>query len=168
MNSLKKLTLWTLLFFFFAANTYAQPVRLDDSASPRATVEARTVTTETGMPLATSSSAQFVISDFGLVQYRLSTAAYKGMSAKIYYVIPLVVEGLKSPQALTVTWKGNGLFADGEGHAGDRKLVWSGTIADDWMEEGFNLSMQVELEQLKLPEGKGFGFESYFEIETSP
>jgi hypothetical protein len=165
---IKKAFTITLLAGLLNTAANAQTERLDDSASPLSTVEARSITSESGMPLSESPGAQLAISDFGLVKYRLATAAYKGQSAKIYYVIPTVIEGLQSAHALTVTWKGNGLFADGEGHAGDRQLVWSGTVTEDWMEEEFNLRQQVELEQLRLPAGKGFGFESYFEIETLP
>ncbi|WP_298608965.1 hypothetical protein [uncultured Thiothrix sp.] len=148
-------------------SAYAETARLDDSASARSIVEARSVTNETGMSLADSHSPQFMFLKFGLVQYRLATAAYKGKKAKIYYVIPMGIEGLQNPKALTVTWKGNSLFTDGEGHAGERKLVWSGTVTEDWMQDELDLEMQVELAQLRLREGQGFGFESYFEIETN-
>ena len=155
-----------LTAYLFSSTVFAETARLDDSASARSVVEARSVTSETGMPLADSTSPEYVRSNFGWVQYRLATAAYKGKMAKIYYVIPLVIEGLQQSSALTVTWKTKGQFAEGEGHAGDRKLVWSGTVTEDWMETEFDLQMQAELAQLRLPEGKGFGFESYFEIET--
>lgn len=165
---MKFLSQLPLLLCLFASIASAQPERLDDSASIPSRVEARSVTTETGMPLAESVGAKFVISDFGLIKYRLATAIYKNKNAKIYYVIPSIIDGLRDPKALTVTWKSNGLFADGEGHAGDRKLVWAGIVTEDWIEEAFNLRMQVELAQLRLSQGQGFGFESYFEIETLP
>ncbi|TXH71364.1 MAG: hypothetical protein E6Q83_03965 [Thiothrix sp.] len=145
----------------------AETTRLDDSASVRSVVEASSVSDEQGVPLADSYDARFMVLKFGSVQYRLATAAYKGQTAKIYYVIPAVIEGLQNPNALTVNWKGNSLFAEGEGHAGDRKLVWSGTVTEDWMQDEVELEMQVELAQLRLREGQRFGFESYFEIETN-
>lgn len=165
MNIIKKLPLLACLC---ASMVSAQFERLDDSASAQSNVEARTVSSETGMPLSESPSAKFAISDFGLVRYRLATAAYKGKAAKIYYVIPAAIDSLRDPKALVVTWKGNGQFADGEGHAGERKLVWSGSVTSDWMEEAFNLQMQVELAQLRLLQGQAFSFESYFEIEPLP
>lgn len=158
---------WALAICLLHSTVFAETARLDDSASARSVVEAKSVTNETGMPLANSSSAEYVHSKFGWVQYRLATVAYKGKRANIYYVIPSVIEGLQNPTALTVSWKSNGELADGEGHAGDRKLVWSGTVTEDWMQVELDLQMQVELAQLRLPEGKGFGFESYFEIETN-
>lgn len=156
-----------LVACLLGSSVSAETARLDDSSSARSVVEARTVTSETGASLADSQSPQFVQSNFGWVQYRLATAAYKGKSANIYYVIPLVIDGLQSAHALTVTWKSKGAFSQGEGHAGDRQLVWSGTVTEDWMETEFDLRMQVELAQLRLAEGKSFGFESYFEIETN-
>lgn len=165
MNNKAYYLVWAACLF--SSTTFAETARLDDSASARSVVEARSVTSETGRPLVDSASPEYVRANFGWVQYRLATAAYKGKAANIYYVIPLVINGLKSPHALTVTWKTNGQFNEGEGHAGDRKLVWSGTVTDDWMETEFDLQMQAELAQLRLPEGKVFGFESYFEIETN-
>lgn len=165
MNNKAYYLVWAACLF--SSTTFAETARLDDSASARSVVEARSVTSETGRPLVDSASPEYVRANFGWVQYRLATAAYKGKAANIYYVIPLVINGLKSPHALTVNWKTNGQFNEGEGHAGDRKLVWSGTVTDDWMETEFDLQMQAELAQLRLPEGKVFGFESYFEIETN-
>lgn len=165
MNNKAYYLVWAVCLF--SSTTFAETARLDDSTSARSVVEARSVTSETGRPLVDSASPEYVRANFGWVQYRLATAAYKGKAANIYYVIPLVINGLKSPHALTVTWKTNGQFNEGEGHAGDRKLVWSGTVTDDWMETEFDLQMQAELAQLRLPEGKVFGFESYFEIETN-
>ncbi|TXH75924.1 MAG: hypothetical protein E6Q85_04230 [Thiothrix sp.] len=167
MKNKKKLYIWILIGLANTTSAYAHTARLDDSASARSTVEARTVTSETGMPLAESPSAEFVYSNFGWVQYRLTTSAYKGKSAKIYYVIPNSIEGLQRPHALLVSWKTNGQFMDGEGHAGDRILVWSGTVTDDWMQTDFDLKMQLELDQVRLAEGKSFEFESYFEIEIN-
>ncbi|HPY40302.1 MAG TPA: hypothetical protein PLM98_07280, partial [Thiolinea sp.] len=123
----------TLLTYLLSSAVFAGTARLDDSASARSVVEARSVTSETGMPLADSTSPEYMRSNFGWVQYRLATAAYKGKAAKIYYVIPPLINGLQNPKALSVTWKTNGQFKDGEGHAGDRKLVWSGTVTEDWM-----------------------------------
>lgn len=165
MKLLKVLMLWVGVGFS-AITMAAGSERLDDSASVRSVVEARTVTDETGLPFAEVSEAKWMVSDFGLVQYRLATAAYKGKTAKIYYVIPVVINGLNNPQALRVTWQGSGAFVDGEGQAGDRKLVWTGLVSEDWMDVEFRLRMQVELIHLRLAEGQSFGFESYFEIET--
>lgn len=167
MKTTKSFVGLSLAFLLLSGAASAQIYRLDDSSSAQRRVEAHYVTNEFGAPLAETNSADFMFLKFGLVQYRLATSAYKGQQAKIYYVIPLFIEGLQNPQALTVTWKGNRLLADGAGHAGERQLVWSGTVTEDWMQDEIDLEMQVELAQLRLREGQGFGFESYFEIETN-
>lgn len=145
-----------------------QAERLDDSASPRQQVEAPVVLADTGGLLADSIGATQAILKFGRVDYRLATAAYVGQEARIYYVIPAAINGLRTPAALTVEWRGTGRFASGSAHAGERVLVWSGRIEEAWLNEGLELTMRVNLRELELPEGADFGFESYFDIEVLP
>ena len=140
--------------------------RLDDSASPSAQVRAQ----DDNSPVTTpgASVAPFVRIDFGRVHYRLATARYVGRQARIYYVLPMAVPGLRSPAGLQVSWRTNGLFAAGSGRPGDRVPVWSGQVRDAWLNEALDLTWQVDVREVRLSRGMPLGFEAYFEIETLP
>lgn len=161
-----KRLVWLLLWL--ALPCHAQVERLDDSASPRNQVEAPQVLSDTGGLLMDSIGATQAVLRFGRVDYRLATAPYMGRDARIYYVIPADVAGLRSAAGLRVEWRGEGQFASGAAHPGDHVLVWTGRVEDEWMNEALNLTMQVDLQELELQEGADFGFESYFEIEVLP
>ena len=139
----------------------AQGTRLDDSTSPRSQVSA-------DFRQAQMLDNQTISLPFGRVEYRLSTAAYVGKQARIYYVIPLAVAGLRSPMGMQVQWRSSGLFQAGAGRPGDRVLVWSGVVRAPWMTESFDLQLRIEQRQLQIGQGGNLRFESYFEIETQP
>jgi hypothetical protein len=148
----------------------ARTERLDDSASPRAVVTAPPMLSEFGQPLNVAPRGpepQYGIVKFGRIDYKLATAKYIGKAARIYFVIPVAIPGLRSPMGLRVDWLGNGTFASGSARPGERTLVWTGTVREAFINEGLNMTMQVELRQL-LRASSGLAFESYFEIEVSP
>ncbi len=163
-----QVVLTTIFFLLSTLPAQALPERLDDSASPRGMVQAPRVLSNTGGLLEDSLDATHAILEFGRVEYRLNTAAFIGQQARIYYVIPADVTGLLSPSGLDVSWYGNGLFANGSGHPGDRVLVWSGSVESGMLSESLNLTMRLALQELRLPDGANFGLESFFEIETLP
>lgn len=151
-----------------ATPAQARTERLDDTTSPRSQVQAPLVTDERGRPLADSPDARFAVIRFGRVDYRLATSRFAGQQARIYYVVPASIPDLVQPTGMQVQWRGNGVFADGVARAGERRLVWTGTVREPWMNEGLDLTLQLDLRAVRLPPGGRFGFESYFEIEVSP
>jgi len=142
--------------------------RLDDTASPRSRVTPRVVLSDEGKPLITSRKPTRAMVQVGRVDYRLNTARYAGRSARIYFVVPAQINGLRSPAGLRVEWRGGSAFAAGSGHPGERQLVWSGVVPGPWITESLDLSFEVELAQLQLQADGQFGFEPYFEIEIAP
>ncbi|MBB6576051.1 hypothetical protein HNP33_000099 [Comamonas odontotermitis] len=144
----------------WVATAHAQIARLDDSASPRAQVQA-------DFRQAQMIDAQTLLLPFGRVEYRLATAPYVGRRARIYYVIPLAVAGLRSPSGLQVQWRG-ALFQSGMGRPGDRVLVWNGEVRAPWITDTFDLQLRIDPRQLQLGRGGSLSFESYFEIEIQP
>ena len=142
--------------------------RLDDSTSPRSRVAAQVVLSNEGRPLADTFDATSATVRFGRVDYRLATSRFVGKAARIYYVVPSFIQGLRSPAGLRVEWKGYGQLASGSARPGERQLVWSGTIRDPWMVASLDLGYQVELRELQLSRDGNLAFETYFEIETSP
>ena len=145
----------------WAAHAGAVVARLDDSTSPRAQVGVDSRNAQ-------SVDGNTVLLPFGRVEYRLATAPYVGRRARIFYVIPPAIVGLRSPAGLQVQWRGNGAFASGAGRAGDRVQVWNGTVQAPWMTETFDLTLRIDPRELRLPSGGSLRFESTFEIETLP
>ncbi|MDN6884123.1 hypothetical protein QMO14_11000 [Variovorax sp. CAN2819] len=135
--------------------------RLDDSASPRAQVRS-------DFGNAQGMDGNMLVLPLGRVEYRLATASHVGRRARIFYVIPAMVAGLRSPAGMQVQWRGNGVFASGSGRPGDRVQVWNGVIQSPWMNETFELTLRVDPRELRMPSGSALSFESFFEIETLP
>lgn len=163
-----RLAALSLCVALLSLSSHAATARLDDSASPRSQVQPQLVLSDQGRPLADSFNARTATVKFGRVDYKLATAPFLGKQARIYYVVPAVIGGLRSPTGLRVDWRGNGLFANGSAYSGERRLVWSGVVREPWMSEGLDLTMQLDLREFQLPRNGQLGFESYFEIETSP
>jgi len=145
-----------------ASQAGAVVARLDDSTSPRAQVntDSRNAQTQDGVT---------IVLPFGRVEYRLATAPYLGHRARIFYVIPPAIAGLRSPAGLQVQWRSaGGVFASGMGRPGDRVQVWNGVIQAPWMNETFELTLRIDPREVRLPTGASLSFESTFEIETLP
>lgn len=158
----------TLSLILLPMMSYAEVVRLDDSASPRYQVESLQVLTETGEPFEQAINPLFVQLHFGTIEYTLATSEWVGKRGNLYYVVPATVKGLLNPNALTLTWKGNGVIQDGSAHAGDRYLVWTGTLQQAWFSTSLQLVIQIRLSDLRLNPGENFGLEPYFELEVLP
>lgn len=139
----------------------ADVARLDDSASPRAQVRS-------DFARAKVIGERLLEVPLGLIEYRLATGPHVGRRARIFYVIPAMVPGLRSPVGMQVQWRGHGIFAGGSGRPGDRVQVWNGVVRAPWMSEIFELTVLVDPSELRLPKGSALSFESYFEIETLP
>ena len=135
--------------------------RVDDSLSPIGSVDPVMVTPN--VSTFDERDATHVEVQFGWVEYRLNTAKYVGKSARIYYVVPAAVTNLRSPQGLRVDWRGRRGFANGTARAGERVLVWSGTVSTARIEDALDLRMSLTLAEVQGP----IRFESYFEIEVN-
>jgi hypothetical protein len=150
-----------LAALFFTTFAHAAAERLDDSMSPRSSVEP-TVTTTNGSVFDGAAPTEAAL-QFGWVEYRLNTAKYLGKNARIYYVVPAAIGNLRSPSGLRVEWRGRNTFKSGSARAGERILVWSGVVVTPRMEDAFDLKMGLVLSEMQGP----IRFESYFEIEVN-
>ena len=95
-------------------------------------------------------------------------APYIGKQARIYYVVPAHIKGLRSPVGMQAEWRSYGAFASGVARPGERQLVWTGLVREAWMAPSLELTVNVDLRELQLPRNGQFEFESYFEIEAFP
>ena len=140
-----------------------QVFTLDDSASPRSRVDARLEDS----PLQ-QRSGPIVHVRFGRIDYRLATAAYMGRRARIFYVLPPVINGLLSPAGFAVQWQGGHLFANGTARPGERRQVWTGVVREALMGDTLDLSLALDARQLRPVPDANLSFESTFEIELLP
>lgn len=144
----------------------AQVHRLDDSTSPRSRVQARPdEDADAGLGAAASP---FITVRFDGIEYRLATAPFVGRRARIFYVVPPFIPGLRSPAGMRVEWRTGGLFAPGMARPGERRMVWSGTVPGPWMSERFDLRVQFDRRELRPVPGGALDYESYFEMEVLP
>ncbi len=164
----KRFSLFFAACFLLVSRPAFAAERLDDSASPRSRVQSQTVMSDEGRPLADSLNPTRANVNFGRISYKLATAPYVGKQARIYFAIPGLIQGLRSPAGLRVQWRGSQQFASGTARPGERQLVWTGRVTTPWITEDIELSYEVDLRELALPRDGSFGFESYFEIEVFP
>ncbi len=143
----------------------AQVHRLDDSASPRSRVQARP---DPDIDADAGAASPHLTVRFDSVEYRLATAPFVGRRARIYYVVPPFIPGLRSPAGMRVEWRTGGLFAPGTAGPGDRRVVWSGNVPSPWMSERFDLRVRLDRRELRPVPGGALDFESYFELEVLP
>ncbi|MET3178527.1 UNVERIFIED_ORG: hypothetical protein ABIC43_001681 [Variovorax guangxiensis] len=143
------------------APAWANIARLDDSTSPRAHVRS-------DFSNAQAMDGHVVVLPLGRIEYRLAMTPHVGRRARIFYVIPANVAGLRSPAGMQVQWRGSGAFASGSGRPGDRVQVWNGVVQAPWMNETFDLTLRIDPRELRMPAGSALSFESFFEIETLP
>lgn len=164
-------TVLGVAFALLAFSSLARAERLDDSASPRSQVTSPPMVSEQGYPLdrlQPGPQPLVGVVKFGRVDYKLATGKFVGKTARIYYVIPAVISGLRSPAGLQVEWRGNGVFDNGSARPGERKLVWSGLVREAFISEGLDLTMKIDLRELQTRAGQGLAFESFFDIELLP
>lgn len=152
-----------------ALSAAALTLRLDDSASPRNRVTSSPMMSEQGLPLdqnALAPLATIGVVKFSRIEYKLATAKFLGKQARIYYVVPPLISGLRTPSGLRVDWRGGNVFANGSAQPGERFLVWTGVVRNSYMIDGLDLTMRLDLRELQTRNGTGLSFESYFEIEV--
>ncbi|MDA7417657.1 hypothetical protein PGB34_14940 [Xenophilus arseniciresistens] len=143
------------------APAWAQVARLDDSTSPRAHVS---VDLQQARPV----DAHTLALPLGRIDYRLATTPHVGRRARIFYVVPPAIAGLRAPAGLQVQWRSLGVFASGAARPGDRVPVWQGIVRTGWMNESFDLQLRIDPRALQMGPGAALSFEAYFEIETMP
>jgi hypothetical protein len=166
MNRTVVFSLWCALV---CLPTFAATERLNDSSSPRNRVTSSLMMSEQGLPLdqnALAPSAKVGIVKFSRIEYKLATAKFIGKQARIYYVVPPLISGLRTPSGLRVDWRGGNVFANGSAQPGERFLVWTGVVRNTYMIDGLDLTMRIDLRELQTRNGAGLAFESYFEIEV--
>lgn len=141
----------------------AQTFQLDDSTSPRSRVPARFAVDETGQPLSRSLEPDHAILRFGTVPYRLDLRAHQGRTARLYFVRP---PEAGPPTGTRLNWASDNGNLRGSLLSGERALIWSGKVTQDWM----TLSLQLDLD-LDLHQWPGMGRAqsanqiTYFELE---
>lgn len=149
---------------FAAGGAFAAPVRLDDSASPKARIDVAPRWLAEYESPGNRDWLHAMVAEAANVEVRLDTRAYAGRRGRIYLAIPAQVPGLLSPTALRVTWLSRGVFASGEAVPGSRTLVYDGAIAAPYTV--VRLDFRFELDSRYV--GPGLRVDPYFEIDPEP
>jgi hypothetical protein len=148
-----------------AASAIASPpVRLDDSASPKARVELAPRWLGEHEAGANRDWLHAMVAEAVNVEIRLDTRAHVGRRGRIYLVVPDPVPGLASPTGLRVNWLSRGLLASGSAVPGSRTLVYDGAV--DSPVTVVRLDFRFELDARYV--GPGLRIDPQFEIEIVP
>jgi len=150
---------WVLLLA--AGSAAAAPVRLDDTASPRQRVEATVRWEHDSIGELDEEKIYSLIAEVRGMEFRLNTAAYVGQEAQIFLTVPRFIRGLRTPDAMRVTWTTGGRLVAGSLRPGDRALVFQGKISTPLITELFDFRIHIDGRQLD----RGLEFEPIFEIE---
>ena len=142
----------------------AAPVRLDDSASPRARLDVKPRWAHPEETGADPERVNALVAQVPGLEVRLATAAYVGKTARIWMVVPDFVPGLRSPNGLRVEWRTRGTLLGGSALPGTRTIVYDGPIRQAFVTDFLDLTLHLDARFLD----RGVRFEPHFEIDVAP
>ena len=82
------------------------------------------------------------------VEIRLNTSRYTGKRARIFIGLPVAIRGMGDSSALRMSWKTNGVFANGSITAGNRSKLFEGKITQQVMSDIFDIIFQIDARQV--------------------
>lgn len=142
----------------------AAPVRLDDSASPRARVDAQPRWLHTGEGLVNPELINAMVAEVPNLEVRLNTARFIGKHARVYLVFPEFVPGIRSRAGIRAEWRTRGALLPGSASPGDRALVYDGPITKPFLGDFLDLTLFLDARYLD----RNARFEPLFELEAAP
>lgn len=151
-------------FAMAALAAAAAPIRLDDSASPKARIEAAPRWLGEQEAAGNRDWLHAQVAEATNVEVRLDTRAFVGRKGRIYLVVPDPVPGLLSPTGLRVSWLSRGGFSSGAAVPGSRTVVYDGGITSPVTVARLDFRFELDARYV----GRGLRIEPYFEIELAP
>lgn len=82
------------------------------------------------------------------VEIRLNTSRYLGKYARIFIGLPVTIRGMVDSSALRMSWKTNGIFADGSITAGNRSKLFEGKVTQNVLSDVFDILFQIDARQV--------------------
>ncbi len=159
---MKTLALGLAAVALAATTALGAPVRLDDSASPRARVDVtpRWVNADEA---AGPEQLNAMVADVANLEVRLNTSKFVGRSARVFLVLPEFVPGLRSPSGMRAEWRSRGVFRPGSALPGARTLVYDGPITQPYLADILDITLFLDARHLE----RGLRIEPYFELELA-
>ncbi len=137
--------------------------RLNDQPSPRQVVEATAHWLgEQNTSRLTDEQFNTMVAEARGVEIRLVTARFVGQPARIFLRLPAQIRGLRSPNAIRLEWKTQGIFAAGSVVAGNRAQIFEGPIPGPLMTDIFDFTMYIDSRDLVVP----LSFDPIYEIDV--
>jgi hypothetical protein len=142
----------------------ALAVRLDDSLSPRSRVDVQALWTNDITPHRVLSRTEMhaLTARIPGHEVRLNTGAYVGRTVQIFLVLPIQIQGLKSPAGMRLEWQTRGVFSAGATRPGSRTLIYQGPVNAAVMSEVFDFTIQMDGQ---FVDGR-LQFDPQFELEV--
>ncbi len=155
------LTLFALLVA--VPTVWSATERLNDQPSPRQVVEATAHWLgEQNTDKLTDEEFNTMVAEARGVEIRLVTARFVGQPARIFLRLPARIRGLRSPNAIRLEWKPQGIFAAGSVVAGNRAQIFEGPIPGPLMTDIFDFTMYIDSRDLVVP----LSFDPIYEIDV--
>ncbi len=137
--------------------------RLNDQPSPRQVVEATAHWLgEQNTDKLTDEEFNTMVAEARGVEIRLVTARFVGQQGRIFLRLPTRIRGLRSPNAIRLEWKTQGIFDNGSVVAGNRAQIFEGTIPGPLMTDIFDYTMYIDSRDLVVP----LSFDPIYEIDV--
>ncbi len=138
--------------------------RLNDQPSPRQVVQATAHWLgEQNTDKLTDEEFNTMVAEARGVQIRLVTARFIGQQARIFLRMPVRIRGLRSPNAIRLDWKTQGIFDNGSVVAGNRAQIFEGPIPGPLMTDIFDFTMYIDSRDLVVP----LSFDPIYEIDVN-
>jgi hypothetical protein len=142
----------------------AATIRLDDSASPKRRLDLKPRWVHEQGEIGSPDRLNAMVANVPAVEIRLNTAAHVGKRGRIYLVMPAVVPGLMSPNAMRLEWRTRGVFQEGSALPGERRLLYDGPISQPSMNDHFDFNVFFDARQ----QAGALRFDPSFELEVLP
>ncbi|MBL0143380.1 MAG: hypothetical protein IPP91_15035 [Betaproteobacteria bacterium] len=153
-----------VLFMLLAGTALGAPVRLDDSASPKARVEVKPRWQFEQGDLDNPERLNAMVAEVAGLEVRLNTSRFVSRTGRIYLVVPVSVPGLRGATGMRIEWRARGPLMAGSALPGTRSLVYDGVIAQPMIADVLDLKVYLDARYVD----RGLRFEPYFEIELAP
>lgn len=135
--------------------------KLDDAPSPKRRHDAEPRWLHNDAHIGSPERLNAMVANVPAVEVRLNTAAHVGKRGRIYLVMPQVVQGLASPNALRLEWRARGTFQSGTALPGEKALLYDGPVTAPVTGDILDFHVHIDARYQLAP----LRFEPTFEFE---
>jgi hypothetical protein len=134
---------------FACAGAPAQ--KLDDSPSPKRRIDAEPRWLHNEGYIGSPERLNALVATVASVEVRLNTAAHVGKRGRIYLVMPQLVQGVSSPNAVRLEWRARGAFQSGSALPGEKALLYDGPVTAPITGDVLDFNVHIDARYQQAP-----------------